>query len=486
MRQIYECASKVTIWLPAGQDSYLAIGLILELSHYLAADDPTDAELYRRYEPQRRSPRWLALGHVFDQPYFGRMWMVQEVAVNKTLHVVYGRETIKWDTLAPVILRLLMSFRFSTMIEDSITPAHKMKRMLSLNALFLDSTRRMYQGRRDGSSGHAASLLQMLPSCWAFNATDGRDKVFALISLARDPVNPLIEPDYTKPVEEVFLHTAWHLFSQEGSLGEILYCAGIGWPRRVPSLPSWVPDWSEVGRSVISTFPSLRMGYRTAVGLSNRGPIIHGAAMELDAIIIDSVDRMTQEFRRPDVDTDAAVLEETASWLREVRGLAASITGSEEALWRTLICDAPSVGIEDFSTGMEWPAAEVYGRWYGYCMQHLLQEPGFDAEPGLTPDQVAERMQLGGRWCASAQFRCYARRFAVTRAGRMALLPALVEVGDAVAIIPGTNVPFILRSKGRDVVSGRDVYALVGECYLHGIMNGEMAGASPAEIIILE
>lgn len=483
MKDIYRCASLVTIWLDAGEDSedsHLAIALLLELSHLLKTEKPTDQELFQKYSPQRRSRRWKALGRILDQPYFSRMWMVQEVAVNKVLHVVYGRETIQWDTLAPVILRLLASFHFSTMIEDDVSPLQKRTRILSTNTLFLDSTRKMYQG--EGARQHPATLLHMMPSFWTFNATDGRDKVFALLGLVEDEISPLIEPDYTKPVEEVFLHTAWHLYSQEDSLGEILFCAGIGWPRNLPSLPSWVPDWTAVGRSVMSSFPRPGMGYQTTAGLRNRGPVIHGTAIELDVIVVDVVDRLTREHVHRD--TFDEVHDEAVSWLREVRSIAQG--SSEEDLWRTLVCDAPYVGRDDVTMGMAWPADEVYGKWYRYCMAHLLQDLEFDEELGLTSEEVDERMQLGARWFTSVEYRCLARRFAVTKLGRMALVPALAEEGDIVALVPGINVPFLLRLLRSDPVSGQPVFALVGESYVHGIMAGEMADESRVTAVLLE
>jgi hypothetical protein len=92
----------VTIWLDAGEDSedsHLAIALLLELSHLLKTEKPTDQELFRKYSPQRRSRRWQALGRILDQPYFSRMWMVQEVAVNKILHVVVRQRGVLYSLI---------------------------------------------------------------------------------------------------------------------------------------------------------------------------------------------------------------------------------------------------------------------------------------------------------------------------------------------------------------------------------------------------
>jgi hypothetical protein len=45
--------------------------------------------------------------------------------------------------------------------------------------------------------------------------------------------------------------------------------------------------------------------------------------------------------------------------------------------------------------------------------------------------------------------------------------------GDVVFLVRGAEVPFVLRPVGE--VEGRKRYQLVGEAYIHGVMDGEMA-----------
>jgi hypothetical protein len=40
-------------------------------------------------------------------------------------------------------------------------------------------------------------------------------------------------------------------------------------------------------------------------------------------------------------------------------------------------------------------------------------------------------------------------------------------VGDLVAVLPGCSVPFVFRKEGPDR------YSLVGECYVHDVMDGK-------------
>lgn len=60
----------------------------------------------------------------------------------------------------------------------------------------------------------------------------------------------------------------------------------------------------------------------------------------------------------------------------------------------------------------------------------------------------------------------FGRRFATTRGGYMGLVRKDVAVGDEVFVLLGGEVLYVLRPE-------RDHYLFVGECYLHGLMDGE-------------
>jgi hypothetical protein len=58
------------------------------------------------------------------------------------------------------------------------------------------------------------------------------------------------------------------------------------------------------------------------------------------------------------------------------------------------------------------------------------------------------------------------RKFLRTDRGFMGLAPRLAEVGDEVWILPGCDVPMLLRKF-------EDYHILVGECFVYGMMEGE-------------
>ena len=64
----------------------------------------------------------------------------------------------------------------------------------------------------------------------------------------------------------------------------------------------------------------------------------------------------------------------------------------------------------------------------------------------------------------------------MTEKGYLALAPPLTKVGDRVCAILGVEVPFLFRGVegGIGAQDGDWCCELVGECYVHGLMDGEM------------
>lgn len=66
------------------------------------------------------------------------------------------------------------------------------------------------------------------------------------------------------------------------------------------------------------------------------------------------------------------------------------------------------------------------------------------------------------------------RRLITTETGFLGLAPEAAERGDFVAIVYGCNFPVVLRPNG-------DSYWFIGECYIDGIMDGELIEAKERE-----
>ena len=109
--------------------------------------------------------------------------------------------------------------------------------------------------------------------------------------------------------------------------------------------------------------------------------------------------------------------------------------------------------------------------------------------PGLLDGDLRLRiMGLFTSLFATALRQCALhRRFCVLDNGYIGAVPAGCQEGDLVFVIEGAQTPFILR---HSVMKDRDriidaTYELVGECYIHGMMDGEMMTTGELKGIVL-
>jgi hypothetical protein len=80
------------------------------------------------------------------------------------------------------------------------------------------------------------------------------------------------------------------------------------------------------------------------------------------------------------------------------------------------------------------------------------------------PPEILSMTEGGFRSCIQV---CYGRRFAITDTGYIGLVPSRCEVADYVCILLGCSLPIVLRKQ-------EDFYELIGECYFHGVTDGEL------------
>jgi len=62
------------------------------------------------------------------------------------------------------------------------------------------------------------------------------------------------------------------------------------------------------------------------------------------------------------------------------------------------------------------------------------------------------------------------------------LVPELEEENDVVCVFWGAQTPFLLRKKQNEVETR---WELVGECYVHGIMDGKLFKYRTEETFII-
>ena len=85
-----------------------------------------------------------------------------------------------------------------------------------------------------------------------------------------------------------------------------------------------------------------------------------------------------------------------------------------------------------------------------------------------------EQLDIRSHIETSLSVATFQRSFCVTEHGYMGLVPRTARVGDVVCLLEGAQTPFILRANDSSESSGEDLsWNLIGEAYIHGVMDGE-------------
>jgi hypothetical protein len=101
------------------------------------------------------------------------------------------------------------------------------------------------------------------------------------------------------------------------------------------------------------------------------------------------------------------------------------------------------------------------------------------ARPALPTQMMTENADIL-RCNYHTQFNRVANHLFVSGSGYIGLVPDQAKPSDSICFIQGARAPFVVRQ------GLRYRYQLIGECYLHGLMKGELSefGLCPEDILL--
>ncbi|KAM7184773.1 Heterokaryon incompatibility protein (HET) domain containing protein [Naviculisporaceae sp. PSN 640] len=507
MRDIYENAKQVLIWLGAAENnSHQAIYIIRQLAKYRSeieaigrpscwASDQLEAFGLNLHKGTTQK-EWTTLQLFFDRPWFKRVWTVQEVAVARKAVLFCGDEEIPWDEMVSgleigISSRLLTSKRaLNPDSLDFFDPAHAAQ--LRHTQVLQDSPK--YSGY------NLDSLLSYLLWFRPREATNPLDKVFALLGLIdkHDIIAASIVPDYKLTAESLYTSVTIKLLQGTRTLDVLSAPRGS---QSSLSLPSWVPNWSDSSISTMSLTGQSRFNY-SATGTSQASVQISpdNRTLYLKGHIIDSIVSLAPILQKSSAFYDTPM----TSWrdsMQKFSTVLDKLSDNQKVLmeWEVL---ATSFNISQYPTGesltevfhstiraglpQEYNMKSYYEDWRGNVLPgNLPKAVDSSRHPRLFKGAVFVQV-LQDAWAPREGKKkhedyptmAYGRRLGKTKGGYLALLPGVTRVGDVVALCEGGKTPLVLRSRGYG-----NLFELVGDCYVHGVMNGEMF--RPVELSIL-
>ncbi|KAL1637312.1 hypothetical protein SLS58_009403 [Diplodia intermedia] len=281
MREIYQRCSIDLLWL--GDDASIlekgaavmdGIGTITELEESISAsfsrgnnwEDKAPDDLL-----DEQFGNWTGtLNKLFREPQvWQRVWIMQEVSLAPRVVLVAGRATLPWERIDDFldVDRHIAAYGFPDAFHRPFGHSWTLKGELNYclaRAQILAHQRRICAQQQQQSekaltpynytaTSSSSSLHNILARFRYCNATDPRDRIFALLNLSSNPLS--LTPTYHDPVATVYTKTAAALINAAGNLD--LLCQGpwiLGTPSptsqhppRNPDLPSWVPDFANPG-----------------------------------------------------------------------------------------------------------------------------------------------------------------------------------------------------------------------------------------------
>jgi hypothetical protein len=265
MKDIYSRAKHVVVWLgpdEAGQaalatsiinstvESMKEDSIIADGKAFWTEDDENYQLKLRERLPPTDHADWQAVWWLFRREWFSRVWIIQEVSQDLDSIVNFGDHSFSYYCLVMTVVVFGLR-RYPATLDDWQT----LIRVLSVYGKVMLS-RRM--------SDHQPPLLEILTFFSSFKATDPRDKLYAVIGLSKEGQNlgkySLIKSDYRKTVVQTYIDLVRQLISAprgqdygEGGL-DVLGSTGITRYLEFKSsratdeqevFPSWVPQFHQ-------------------------------------------------------------------------------------------------------------------------------------------------------------------------------------------------------------------------------------------------
>ena len=500
-------ASQVWVWLGESADSSDCAMDLLNLVTTMKFSDLS-------YQPDPFA--WEAINSLFKRQWWTRLWVVQETLLARRAIVHCGEKAVDLERFVQFKgMESLYRRRNGPRLQSISSP---------MSHILLD-----WRRVKDRIAKNKLTLFELISITGESKCKEKKDNIFALLSLCTAKEREYFSPYYELPDRSLMVKVAQY-FMDTRELQSPMKFLQTHQDGKTVELPSWVPDytsedveahliipkikgctpykagadndaWTRLGlpplapeiirRRCVNTFgPTLGHILGIIVGYvswivtrrMNSASVRFGdeysdetlvlSGLKFDVISFASkmpwIDYYTGTDLREDLDRKRERREATVAtcqnWEQHVQTMAletgpyATLHGRREAFWRTLIAD------RDFDwKGPPNSSHDFAGRF----------------EAWVGKNEGKENNEIFARpYSDAAVWRCIKRSFISTEKGYMGLAPSGASKGDVICVLRGGDVPFVLSNKGHGY------WALVGEAYVHGIMDGNWVRKAAKEDVV--
>ncbi|KAI1126505.1 HET-domain-containing protein [Nemania abortiva] len=478
MDRVFSSARRVMVWLgpstPGTTEAFRFVNSTQHLSWPAGWDAIPDVEA-----GDVRAGLEGVLSAILALPWFRRIWVVQEAALNRNVQVVCGSDSTGVSALQRCILaawKFVEDWEPFDAGEPAVMGLWCATRLLAIRDEFLER-----------GAVRCEKLLQQAYCC---DSTDKRDAVFGFLGLVDKrlalpvpdyavPVSD--EPEYHAAVDRVYYDTAVALLCQGPSL-DALALAGDALGRR-DGVPSWVPDLRYI--CFEDPLTVVDQAHWDAGGpMTTSAELIAPGKLKVWCSILDTVDTTCAVFKGEVPDDQKA--------MRDVLALASRLLKEPKST------SSPSSPLATEDNGGEGEGKD--DAWLDRLVSILTYGLGIDGKPigpeyrGFfdewlrwlqTSPADADIVQIrGNAFYRTLNLRLDAWRVFGTSRGIFCMGSREAEVGDKVCIVPGCRFPLLVRPQpGYQGSAGTPMEAtLIYWCYVDGLMDGGWLDTNRADV----
>lgn len=467
MASIYKRCSRAYVWLGSGcsqsPDSpqtwihhFGSNRHWYELSGY---DYDSEAQIYYfgRDDDASTEKDFNDFSNLALSPWWSRIWTTQEASLAPEVVLVQGRWRAPWELLERGHDNRIRHRWSCCTGAESFFP----KPWTSLCNQLYTTVNYITRNRRNIAQGQHYPFHQTVFVYAGKKASNPRDKIIGLLGLA-NPLRYHFTPDYAQSIPEVFTQ-AFRAMIEEDSW-DLRCLTGPRFGTDYPGLPSWVPDFSEPVDFESSYHGLSRLDHYYLYNASGaqKPELQHDSAvLRLRGRRVGTVCRISDPERETSTSGLSVLLSKWLLFAESQHDHHAKSRISKEEFWRTVAADViyvPQVhNVDD----------DVWERCTGnaqdfVCLEEFLGDP-------LSPPPAG--------WIVALEAAVFGRAMFSTEQGSIGLCSPKVRIGDEVWVLYGSRVPFVLRPSEKT----ENKYRFVGDCYLHGAMDGEAIVAEDAE-----
>jgi hypothetical protein len=330
--------------------------------------------------------------------------------------------------------------------------------------------------------------------------TKPEDKIFALVGLAVDweELKSLgVFPEYGITYKQVYTTTMAALL-EKGHISLLPMCQSP----RSPGLPSWVPDWSQSVTDMLQDVENDHVTLHPAFNASGdptRRPTVEilrdretVLGISVMGHIYDEIYQVSRFNNR--VDSRVVPLKETLSWPSEwlleivrltyctrnkykrfidrVRAAARTSIGDVGYDENAHLARVGDLRFADAAVLVQRGSKHISNKLIKAQVDRFLASQTVKDPLNITPGR---KLQLDSEIIGKS----LGRLPFVTRKGHLGLSSVHIVSGDTIAVVLGSQVPFVFRSHSE----GK--YQVISEAYMDGTMDGKAANCLECSPIVL-